>query len=446
MAMERNSPVCLEDDMDGSCIKEALNRFQGVRNPKIRWLMWHLAFVLLFGVALALIFTRDRYITYVSMILAVALSLFAFEELIRSIPKALGDLWYQGLLAEKSLGESVGGRPLNLDSNSVASLEENISSNAEALPKNDAEFEDQFFNFIKSIEDSLNRPIMQFLFGSSFLVVLLSRSIYEFWKWLPNDFSSGLIYKAGGYDALFEGIKLHSTVYLVEYSIAEPFKFWTGILLEPFLGSILGLVAWRMFVTARYIDKLGQSFDLTPKLEHPDRSGGLGSLGKLSLINALIIGIWGTFLGGWIVLGSITKYGEFYVPLYKVLLALPVVMSIICFFSPLWNIHIKMTKIKDESRKECCKIGSNIDILARRRLSSALLMKNEDTEADKHIDEMKRVYEGYKNRPVWPFNYKIFLAFITSQIVPLLGLTGLATPIVNVVGSLMEFISQLTGR
>jgi len=423
---------------------KALKDFRGVRNSKMRWLMWRLPYALLIGVAFAFILTRDRYVMYISMIIAVVLSLLVFRELIRSIPKALEDLWYQEIIGEKSVAASPNVSSLCTDSHNK-SQSGSISKEVGILPKPEAKLGDEYVNFIRDFENSLNDPIMQFAFGLTFFLVLLSRSFYEFWRWLPKDFSEGLIYRAGGWDALFEGIKLHLSVYLVEYSISEPLKFWTGILLEPFLGFVLGLIAWRMFVTGRYIEKLSQSFDVTPKLEHPDKSGGLGSLGRLSLVNALIIGIWGTFLGGWIILGSSTKYGGFYTPFYTALLVVPVIMSVICFFLPLWNIHVIMAEKMDKTRIRRSKIGINIDLLTRRSLDSALEIKDESPNTNESLERMKRAYKDYRNYPVWPFDYKILLAFITSQMVPLLGLTGLATPLVNMIGSLMQFINKISG-
>jgi hypothetical protein len=442
---ESNLSGGIKNDMSKSDnVARALKDFHGVRNFKMMWLMWLLPYALLVGVALALIFTKELYVMYISMIIAVALNLLVFRELIGSIPKALEDLWYQEIIGEKSVVASQKVSSIDVDSHNI-SQSGVISTEVLVLPKPEAKLEDKYTNFIKDIENSLNNPIMQLVFGLLFSLILISRSFYEFWRWLPKDFSAGLIYRAGGWDALLEGIKLHSSVYLVEYSISEPLKFYTGILLEPFLGFVLGLIVWRMFVIGRYIEKLSQSFDITPKLEHPDKSGGLGSLGRLSLVNALMIGIWGTFLGGWIILGSGTKYSGFYTSFYTVLLVVPVIMSMICFFFPLWNIHIIMAEKMDETRRECCKIGKNIDLLVRLKLDSALMMKDEGPDTNESLERMKNAYECYMNSPVWPFNYRILLAFITSQIVPLLGLTGLATPVVNMAGSLMQFISKITG-
>ncbi len=93
---------------------------------------------------------------------------------------------------------------------------------------------------------------------------------------------------------------------------------------EHFIAFIIGLMAWRMLVIGVQVWKLGKRFDLNPQLGHPDTCGGLEPLGNLCLWNALILALPGVFLGGWIILGPSTKYGDIYTSLFYKLLILPV--------------------------------------------------------------------------------------------------------------------------
>jgi hypothetical protein len=66
-------------------------------------------------------------------------------------------------------------------------------------------------------------------------------------------------------------------------------------------------------------------------------------------------------------------------------------------------------------------------------------------EAQKRLDQLKwmrQVYEENRRCPTWPFDRDIALKLTTSQVVPLLSLTGLGKPLLDLVGSVVNFLQQ----
>jgi len=72
----------------------------------------------------------------------------------------------------------------------------------------------------------------------------------------------------------------------------------------------------------------------------------LEPLGNLCLCNAKIIGVWGAFLGGWIILSTIYKFIGPYVPYFTLMLFVLLAVATISFFLPLWGVHLVMLEKK----------------------------------------------------------------------------------------------------
>jgi hypothetical protein len=83
--------------------------------------------------------------------------------------------------------------------------------------------------------------------------------------------------------------------------------------------------------------------------------------------------------------------------------------------------------------------------LNQQKFLSALNLEPEPSALDEELERLSKVYEENKEYPTWPFNYRILIAFITSQAVPLLGLTGIGQPTINIIRSLLDFINQFGG-
>ncbi len=412
-------------------VAKALNSFHGVRNRALRKIIFEiLPWSLLTGASASIFLMHETFLMYTSMIIAVVLTFLVFKVVMQSIPEVLGTIWNMNIISDRD---------------SLANMPQSAGEGywGGSTPLARANLREKFTTFLRDFEDNLNYTPGQVTLGTLFTLILFARSIYKFISWLPEDFSSLLLFRAGGDTALLKGIQLYINVYLTRYPVEQPLKFWTGFILEPVVGFFLGLIVWRMLVTGVEIWKINKTFDLVPHVAHPDKCGGLEPLGNLCLYNALIVSIWGIFLGGWMMLGPFTEYGLFYSPLFYNLLLIPVIIAVITFFLPLWGLHQHMIHEKLKIMRRLDRISQNIDKLENRRLNLADNMEAEAPDLSKDLENLRKVYNDNLNYPEWPFNYRILLAFVTSQAVPLLSLAGLGTPLLNLINSLLGFLNQI---
>lgn len=221
--------------------------------------------------------------------------------------------------------------------------------------------------------------------------------------------------------------------------------------IEFFIAFIIGLLTWRMAINSIKVWQLGKKFCLKPLPEHEDGCGGLEPLGNLCLWNALIVTIPGIFLGGWIIIGQSAKYSLmsdsyvslaiYYTPLFFKLLWIPLTFAVISFFLPLWGVHRVMVSWREKKRRELDQLAYKINELNSEFLNQVdKLDPHESEKMAKKVELMQVTYQKNLHIPVWPFNTRIMVKFITSQLVPLLGLTGLGQPILKIIDSLMDFV------
>lgn len=304
---------------------------------------------------------------------------------------------------------------------------------------------ENYLNFMQDFENALNRRSGQIVFGLIFAAVLVRRSYFDFRKWLPEDFLNIPLFSVGDIWTQIWAIYIYSNYYITTLLSDNPLRFFTGFILEPILGYFLGMIAWRMLITGLQIYRVDKKFNLVPRLNDPDQCGGLNPLGKLCLYNAKIVGIWGALLGIWIILGTSYQIYDNYLPLYYYQIPVLLLVAVAGFFIPLWGVHCAMAKRKVDLDIKLDQIAQNINELSQKRLNWALKGEQEPDSVAVDIEKMKKVFAENINYPVWPFNYSLILSFVTSQAIPLLGLTGLGAPILNILRSLLDFLNQLGG-
>lgn len=424
------SPIIDTGEVATSDTSPALDEFQGVNCSALRRIFYQLlplgfmAGIILDGLWQG--FSMDV-LVYATLIAAILLTLWFFKGMMEDIPIAMNLLWCRGILAENC--------------NSKESAPEKDACQRASLK--------EYKCFMEDFEKSLNNCWGQIIFAAVFAMALLCRSAYEISLWLGEDLSHALLFNAGGLETRFWATYMYVNYYVISVISLKPMRFFTGFFVEPFIGIFLGLIAWRMLVTGLQISRLDRCFDLTPRLKDPDKCGGLEPLGNLCLHNAKIVGVWGLFLGLWIILGTSYQMYSLYVPLFYKLLALPFSLALASFFLPLWGVHCAMLDKKNDLGVALDHIAGNIDALARKRLEAAQKidkLETDNLQISKWLaeqDVLQKIYEDSLNFAVWPFNYRIMLVFLTSQAVPLLGLTGLGGPLVVLLKSMMDFLGNI---
>jgi hypothetical protein len=389
-----------ERSPEADCISSAIRRFRVIKSPWLQKLLCILLIALIAKIALDLALNGDYAIDHNTLLkliarnvvyATIAVNIILFIWLIRSIPPALENLWDRGIV--KGFPEDA----------------EDINASKDRKKR----VKRKYCDFIEEFQGSLNTRRRPLFLGAILALMALTRSFYEFWSWRPRDFWMGLIYLAGGHVALIEGIKLHLWVFLTQYSSEDPLGFLSGVIVDPLLGFFLGLMAWKMLITGRYIGFLNKRFRLDPMMQHPDGHGGLGCLGKIYLLNASMIGIWGILLCGWLVLGKVMDTADFSTPLVMEMLALFAVITPPSFLFPVWGFH----KIMQKKNRFIIK---SLDL----QISKAFAQKANLSMRPEEIKELERIKEAYDQASgfsIWPFGKMALVSIALSQTLTYIG-------------------------
>jgi hypothetical protein len=420
-----------QHDLVLSCPISNVIDFQGVKSIKIRKILYLLLpLVLIAGAILGGLrdgFYGFKITFYITFAVATLITIWLFKEMMDEIPSTLNILWGRGILANN--------RPP-----SKSSPREEVSTQASL---------EEFTGFMKELESSLNSSRYQILFGLIFSVILLSGYAYEFGTQF-HVIDRILLLNAGGLETFLGGAYLFINFYIAS-SLKDPLGSFVGFIVGPLIGFLLGLIAWRMIAIGVQISRVDKKFDLVPRLKDPDKCGGLEPLGNLCLHNAKILGVWGAFLVLWIIIGPNYANISIFIPCIKYLLALPFLLALASFFYPLWGVHMAMLEKKAEMGANLDQIARIINELARKRLNSACHLDHIGEEG-KHLsgwvddqEKLQNIYEESAKMPVWPINYQILFKLLTTQALPVLGLTGLGGPILDMIKSILDILSQSGG-
>lgn len=389
--------------LDSERVENAIINFKRIKNPSLQIISIVLPFIALLDSIYQLIIEFSApgfFMDYMSAsaLVAVAVALFAFRHLMNMIPKALGSIWDKNILLNMT-------NPLLL--------------------------EDQYISFIKNFAIQLNSS-KQWISG-------LICSVLGFFIGLFNLRFSGYEFFFGLFNLRFSGDGIKSWI------ISDPYNFFQIIVLYPFIGFVLGLLIWRMYVISREVIQLGRKFKLNPQPEDSDGCGGLEPIGNLCLWNALIISIMAIWLAGWIILVTMPPfeiYGPQYRSIHSVLLIIPISLSIIAFFYPLWKIHNQMETGPTKTYQGSNQLNNKINRLDQEMLGQPVTPNL--GEKGKVVEKQDLIQQDYKitsNYPTWPFNTSILKKLALSQTVPFLSLLGLGKPIIDFISNLLNLIS-----
>ncbi|WP_407355181.1 hypothetical protein [Methanolobus sp. WCC5] len=345
-----------------------LESFRSIRSPFMRWTLHLLPWAILLTIPLIIANygANASIVMYVTGLLTAALSLFAFRLLMKKIPQAFSTIWDRKIIVECE--------PASQD----IARDKDFADNRE--PRKDSQYvEMKYLEFIRKLEDWMNSPF-QMVTGLFFSLFVLT--------W---DYSS----KA-----------------------------------EFLIAFIIGIMAWKMTVTAIYVWKLGKDFCIEPQLGHADKCGGLSPLGELCLWNAIIVTIPAIYLGSWIIVGMITEpltsyflQSEEYASLFSWLLFVPVLFALIAFFLPLRSTHQLMLRWRDKKRSQLDHLEQYIYRLECRILEEAESMNEKEYEClFRERELMEQLYRQSRMIPVWPFNTGIITRLLLSQSIPFFGI------------------------
>lgn len=370
--MSEQQPCSSADSTCPDKIEQELENFKSIRSPVMRWTLY----LLPPGIFITILFIISYYdmhagrVMYITGLFTAAMSLIAFRILMRKIPETFAIIWDRKVIIDCRRNSGSEGRLGSVpDEHDASSVDEQ------------EELEREELGFIQRLEGRINSPF-QILSGIVFSLFVLT------WN----------------------------------YSSVAEF----------FIAFVIGIMAWKMAVTAVYVWKMGKDFCFEPQLGHADRCGGLSPLGDLCLWNAIIVTIPAVYLGSWIIIGMITepqtsyflKSAE-YASLFSELLFVPVFFALIAFFLPLWSTHQIMLKWREKKRSQMDHLEQCINKLECRILEEADSMdEKEYGSVFRERELMEKVYRQHRTIPVWPFNISIITRFLLSQSIPVFGIAS----------------------
>jgi hypothetical protein len=382
----------LAPEQDSNPLPDAIEgefqRLQPVESRLLRAVLTLLPWLLLLAcfIRIALFEVHPGVVMYLSSLVAVAAALLGFQVLmgkIRDVPRAL---WQRGVIGQRTRdGQSAAGYSLA----------------------------DDYAHFVNGFGRALNHH-GQFALGATLGMAGAAWVVYD-------------------------------TLRGIEFSAAR--MAWE-LALAFSLGFFLGLLAWRMVVTGYEVAKLGRQFELRMQLGHPDRCGGLSPLGILCFWNAMIISVAGIHLGAWLIIAPnlAEPYQDLaatYHDLYIALLVVPLVFAVVGFFLPLRAAHQEMLAERERLERRLAQISNRIDQLSRQMLDKADELEPEVLEAmGKQLKSMRETYMENQHPPVWPFDTRLLMKFVSTQTVPILALTGLGAPLLDAISSLLSFADK----
>lgn len=312
---------------------------------------------------------------FLTGLLSAAVASFLFQALLTRTPQALQRLWQQ---------ESIKGDPATFD------------------------------QFVNGLQRQLNSRL-SWLSGA-FIASLMFLSF-------PTRFANG------------GSPWVHPVDWIAALARIGRWDYLVGALLQVVLALVLGLLLWRMLVVAFMIGGVGRRLHVEVQPRHPDKAGGLRSLGDLCLINALTLSAPAIFLAAWLILipgfGPDHRY-QAYVHYYYLLLMIVFVLALCAFALPAYFVHRAMVAQKARLEIPLFELSARIDELTQSLMKGAGTEPPEDlAKLSGEREALQQLYTSDASIPVWPFDAAILRRFTIAQFIPLLSLTGVAPNIVQ---------------
>lgn len=389
-------PEPLDDQMNGAAtdpVLVALNRFQGVRNRYLLWLIDYIPIIL--GLLLLAdwlrgqgqsAFARDLF--RLSSLLVVMVELIVLRVIFVRVPQDLRLVWTRGMIR---------------------------SPNDSRRPT------EAYRAFIGEFEETLNAR----------------------WAWLV-----GAAFAVIGFASTFAMRTLLATgrwpeIDVVGYYFQKNF----AINVVP-LGYLMGLLAWRVGVIAFFVNRLGKRFELAIQPKHPDRCGGLKPLGDWCLAIALLLLLPALYFSFWGVLItffplSFKLVADLWGGWYQQLLIVLSVAAVFLFVQPLYSIHLQMEQRRRDIQAELDELSHKIDeMMLELRTKADTLTPEQGKQRLETLEFMQKVYDQSKHVPTWPFDADSLWRFVAAQAVPLLGLISTTKPLVPVIQAVLSALPK----
>jgi len=186
--------------------------------------------------------------------------------------------------------------------------------------------------------------------------------------------------------------------------------------------ALLTMIVIKGGQSIKCIRTFSTKFKLIPQVLHPDKAGGLASVGRLCFSFAFPL-----LLGAILLLSSFLFHKETeYLFINLLVLLVHVFVAILTFFYPLNTIHSNMKNFKESTlNRISLKINKIIS-----ELDETVESRSDTSSHHDNLENLNRYYQTVEKTPVWPFDIKTFSQFI-----------GTVLPItLAILGKMIEFV------
>jgi len=176
---------------------------------------------------------------------------------------------------------------------------------------------------------------------------------------------------------------------------------------------------WILYTIGAAIKDLTPRFILALQPSHPDGCGGLRRLGDVCFNMALPLIIAILLTGAWTIIGLRTDPGAPVTLVSIIGLILLIVISIVVFLAPLWDIHREMLARRTQYQDD---LAERIDQTERELRENFRSGKTGTAESlSKELKALQELHPTARNYPTWPFDSRIFLKVISPSTLSVLG-------------------------
>jgi len=277
-----------------------------------------------------------------------------------------------------------------------------------------------FFLLEDFIEDCLEGLIKNKVFGPP--LQNRYKTVADFMRAMSRDLSSSQwSLLAWTLSALFVAIAAPSHRGILSWRARNAVAFVSMEVLWIVSMWFAVVMLLRAIVAIAWINRLFRSFRIRVRLMHPDKSGGLASLGTFSVRLGYIISAIGFIMA----INQLTAqylYAETFAIQNKIILAagwgLYFLIAPVAFFAPIGAAHDAMLQAK---RKELLLFAREFDKeyqKVRGRISRFSYQEVE--ESLNKMEEIERLYNIANEFPVWPFQIDKLRRFAASVVSPFL--------------------------
>jgi hypothetical protein len=187
----------------------------------------------------------------------------------------------------------------------------------------------------------------------------------------------------------------------------------------PVVLYFLGIGAWSMYVTSKYVKRLVEERVVTVQPNHPDHCGGWAPLGGVFIA----CGLTAAFVVALFAIG-VSPLNTFVDTTLKfagtagfILLGLPLVESVVV--APLRALHAKMVAAKERYEDEVAARLSALEIQVLASLDAGALDRAKESQAELEI--VRSLYPSQQGYPTWPFTGGDSVSFVSAQALSILG-------------------------